>query len=161
MGETLFSELRASESVLTSAWFESLEDSILLCDESLVVLAANRAAAQLLQMPAGELVGRKADELLAPGSSTRRPLSPVPPARLEWKCEFQAPQGERRTLEVSGVAVRDHITGVEGWVVSMHRVGATGPPPDFIGRSAVTHELLEFVSRRWPVPVGRLRRIWR
>ena len=136
-----------SELVLTTAWFESIEDPMLLCDQSLVVLAANQAAAELLQTSAGDLIHRKADEVLAPA----KPVGPAPQqpplARLEWKCEFQVPQGERRTLEISGVALRDRLTGVEGWALSLHRIGAIDRPPEFIGSSAVAQEMLEFVSR--------------
>ena len=147
MGEISAGVLRVSESLLTSAWFESVENPMLLCDGSLVVLAANRAASQLLQLSSGELLYRKADEVLAPAIPPQPMPSQPRPARLEWKCEFHAPQGERCRLEISGIALRDHITGAEGWALSLHHVGAVGSPPGFIGRSAVTQELLEFVSR--------------
>jgi two-component system response regulator AtoC len=133
--------------VLTTAWFECMEDPILLCDRSLLVLAANRAAAQVLQVSAGELIHRRADELLAPAADTSAVSSEPPAERLEWRCEFQAPKGERRTLEVSGVALRDRLTGAEGWVLSLHHIGGIEAPPDFIGSSTVAQELLEFVSR--------------
>ena len=136
-----------SESLLATAWFESIEDAMLLCDRSLVVFAANRAASQLLQMPAGELLHRKADEVLAPlAVGGPVPVQP-PPARLEWRCEFQAPKGERRTLEISGIPLQDRVTGVEGWALSLHHFGILGAPPEFIGQSSVVQELLEFVSR--------------
>ena len=147
MGEISSYAPHASESVLTTAWFESMEDPMLLCDGSLMVLAANRAAAHLLQIPASELIRRKADEVLAPATLPGPAPSQPPPARLEWRCEFQAPRGERRTVEVSGTALRDHLTGAEGWVLSLHHLGGVEPPPDFIGCSAVAQELLEFVSR--------------
>lgn len=148
MGEiSSYTPPRGSESLLTAAWFESMEDPVLLCDRSLLVLAANRAATQLLQIPASELIQRRADEMLAPAAAVG-PISSQPPvAHLEWRCEFQVPKGERRTLEVSGVALRDHVTGVQGWVLSLHHIGAIDPPPDFIGSSTVAQELLEFVSR--------------
>ncbi|HLK48917.1 MAG TPA: sigma 54-interacting transcriptional regulator [Bryobacteraceae bacterium] len=147
MGEIAVDALRGSEVLLTTAWFESIDDPMLLCDRSLVVLAANRAAAQLLQMPAGELLCRKADEFLAPAAPAGPLPSPPAPARLEWRCEFQAPKGDRRTLEVCGVALQDRITGIEGWALSLHQLGAIPAPPEFIGHSAVVQELLEFVSR--------------
>src|SRR5581483_6028309 len=147
MGEISSYEPRASETLLTTAWFESMDDPMLLCDGSLVVLAANRAAARLLQVPASDLIRRKADEVLAPAAAAGPAPNEPPPARLEWKCEFQAAKGERRLLEVSGTALRDHGSGAEGWVLSLHHLGGIEPPPDFIGRSAVAQELLEFVSR--------------
>ena len=147
MGEPLVEGLGGSESLLTTAWFESIENPMLLCDRSLVVFAANRAAAQLLQIPARELLHRKADEVLAPAVLAGPvPVEP-PPARLQWRCEFQAPKGGRRTLEVSGIAVQDRITGLEGWALSLHHLGAVEAPPEFIGQSAAAVELLEFVSR--------------
>jgi transcriptional regulator with PAS, ATPase and Fis domain len=147
MGDISVDALRGSESLLATAWFESIEEAMLLCDRSLVVFAANRAAAQLLQIPAGELVHRKADEVLAPAALAGPvPIQP-PPARIEWRCEFQAPKGEPRLLEVSGIALQDRITGIEGWALSLHHLCAIDAPPAFIGQSAVAQELLEFVSR--------------
>ena len=147
MGDIGVEALGGSDVLLTSAWFESIDDPMLLCDRSLVVFAANRAATRLLQMSAGELLHRKADEVLAP-AATNGPL-PVqpPPARLEWRCEFQAARGDSCTLEISGVALQDRLSGVEGWALSLHDLGAIQAPPEFIGRSVVAQELLEFVSR--------------
>jgi two-component system response regulator AtoC len=135
------------ESVLTAAWFESVRDPMLLCDRSLMVVAANRAAADLLEISAGDLVHRKADEVLAPALPVAVAPQPPPPAGLEWKCEFQSSRGHTRTLEISGVRLKDRFTGAEGWVLSLQRVGGMEAPPDFIGSSAVIQELLEFVSR--------------
>ena len=136
-----------SETLLTSAWFESMEDPMLLCDPSLVVLAANQAAAELLQTSTGALLHRKADEVLSPAA----PLAPAPQmppaARLEWQCAFQPPEGAPRLLEISGVALRDRLTGVAGWALSLHHLGGAEPPPPFIGSSPAVQELLEFVSR--------------
>lgn len=147
MRDTAIAVPRGSESLLTAAWFESMDDAMLLCDRSLVVFAANRAAAQMLQVPAAELLYRKADEVLAPATYAGViPIQP-PPARLEWRCEFQASKGERRTLEISGIALQDRLTGAEGWALSLHHLGVVGAPPEFIGQSSVAQELLEFVSR--------------
>ncbi len=147
MGELSSGTLRGSESILATAWFDSLEDPMLLCDASLVVLAANRAAARLLQIPPAELIHRKAHEVLVPPAPLA--LASIQPhiARLEWKAEFQPPAAERCTVEVSGSAVRDPITGAEGWALSLHPIAALERPPDFIGSSAPAQELLEFVSR--------------
>jgi two-component system, NtrC family, response regulator AtoC len=147
MGDISVIAPRGSESMLTAAWFESIDDAMLLCDRSLVVFAANRAASRLLQTPAAELIHRKANEVLAPAVLAGPLPAQPPPARLEWRCEFQAPKGERRTLEISAVAVQDRLTGVEGWALSLHHLGIVGAAPEFIGQSAAAQELLEFVSR--------------
>ena len=147
MGDIAVDALRGSDVLLTTAWFESIDDPMLLCDRSLVVFAANRAATRLLHMTAGELLHRKADEVLAPiAIKGPLPIQP-PPARLEWRCEFQVPKGDCCTLEISGVALQDRLNGVDGWALSLHDLGAIAAPPEFIGRSAVAQELLEFVSR--------------
>lgn len=147
MGDSFGCALSPSESVLTNAWFDSMENPMLLCDGSMVVLSANRAAAKLLGLSSGELLHRRADEVLAPAVPPQASPSQPRPARLEWKCEFRAPQGEPCRLEVSGIAVHDQITGAEGWALSLHHVGGVGQPPNFIGKSAIAQELLEFVSR--------------
>jgi transcriptional regulator with PAS, ATPase and Fis domain len=117
----------------------------LLCDRSLVVLAANEAAVCSNFAAAGDLLHRKADEFLAPAASlVPKPAEPSP-ARLQWRSEFQAASGPR-ILEISGTALRDRTTGTEGWVLALHAIGGVEPPP-FIGQSAVVQELLEFVSR--------------
>jgi len=143
MGEIPRIALHGSESVLANAWFESMEDPMLLCDGSLVVVAANRSATQFLQSSASELINRRADEILAPGTNG----VPLPSDRLEWRCEVYPPRGERRIIEVSGIALHDHVTGVRGWALSLHRIGESDSPPEFLGRSPVAQELLEFVSR--------------
>lgn len=120
---------------------------MLLCDQSLVVLAANQAAADLLQTSAMDLIHRKADEVLAPAAQAGPALQMPPEARLEWRCEFQASQGERRMLEVSGTALRDRITGLEGWALSLHYIRGVQAVPEFLGGSVAVQELLEFVSR--------------
>ena len=79
MGELSSGTLRGSESILATAWFDSLEDPMLLCDASLVVLAANRAAARLLQIPPAELIHRKAHEVLVPPA----------PAGARWRVVSQ------------------------------------------------------------------------
>jgi len=145
MADTLSCAPPIAESVLTNAWFETIEDPILLCDRSLMVLAANDAAVRLLQTSAGDLLHRKADEFLAPAAS----LAPEPArptdARLQWRSELQAASGPR-IVEISGTALRDRMTGTEGWVLALQAIGGIDPPP-FIGQSAVVLELLEFVSR--------------
>ncbi|MBZ5579285.1 MAG: sigma 54-interacting transcriptional regulator [Acidobacteriia bacterium] len=137
----------SSESLLASAWFESIQDPMLLCDPSLVVLAVNQAAADLLQTSAEALIHRKADHVLAPAVPIAPTLQLPPDARLEWQCDFQAPLGDRRLLDISGVALYDRLAGVAGWALSLHRLGGAEPPPEFLGRSAAVQELLEFVSR--------------
>ena len=145
MSEISASAPAISEAVLTTAWFESIDAPMLLCDQQLVVLAANPAATALLQRSEGELLHRKADALFDP-SAAAIPKPNAPPApRLEWKCDFETPEG-RRTVAVSGIALKDRVTGVQGWALSLHPISADAPPP-FIGRSAVAQELLEFVSR--------------
>ena len=57
-------------SLMTAAWFETIADPMLLCDRELAVLAANPAAASLLETPAADLVLRKAQEVLAPITSS-------------------------------------------------------------------------------------------
>ncbi len=136
-----------SEALLTAAWFESTGHPMLLCDQSLTVVAANRAAVSLLQVPAQQLLRRKVDDILAPAV----PLAPAPAApaaaRLEWRSEFQATRGELHRLDVSGIPLRDQSTGAEGWAVFLQQSHGSTPVPNFIGRSAVVQELLEFVSR--------------
>ena len=133
--------------VLTSALFESLTDPMLLCDSGLVVVAANRAAAELLEMPAAALSGKNADELLP----SRVPVQPLDKstvsARLAWRCEFPAPRSGRLVLEVGAGLLPDHGSGPQGWVLTLAKTGDAQAPPDFIGRSPVVQELLEFVSR--------------
>ena len=133
-------------SLLTAAWFETIADPMLLCDRELAVLAANPAAASLLETPAADLVLRKAQEVLAPITSSV-PAPKRAAAYLEWTCEFRPPQGERRKLAVSGTALRDRLTGAEGWALSLHRIDGAESSAEFIGGSAVAQELLEFVSR--------------
>lgn len=136
-----------AESVLTAAWFESMRDPVLLCDRSLVVVAANQAAADLLETSTGNLLDRKADEVLAPAAPAGAAPQPPPGAGLEWKCEFQSARGRRHILEISGVPLKDRFTGAEGWVLSLQRAASFETPPDFVGSSTVIQELLEFVSR--------------
>ncbi len=137
----------SSGSLLTAAWFESIADPMLLCDRELVVLAANPAAARLLQTSAADLVHRKAQQVLAPVASAAPAPRRAATAYLEWTCEFRTPHGEQRRLSVSGTALRDRMTGVEGWALSLHMVGGIESSPEFIGGSAVVQELLEFVNR--------------
>ncbi len=123
-----------------------MAEPLLLCDAGLVVLAANKEAVALLKTPAAGIVQRNAEELLP-----RRVLADSRPpflahARLEWRSEFER-DGNRFTLEVSGTALRDEQSGVDGWVLTLKDLGAPPNAPDFLGRSAVTQELLEFVSR--------------
>jgi two-component system response regulator AtoC len=136
-----------AEATLTSAWFESMDNPMLLCDRSLVVLAANRAATGLLAIPSGDLVRRKVDEVLAPVAPMGPVPVPPPPARLEWRAELLTASGDRRALVVSGIPLCDQATGAEGWAVYLQGSTAVAALPEFIGRSGVSQELLEFVSR--------------
>src|ERR1700745_1172874 len=111
MGDLAIYASPASESVLSAAWFKSIGDPMLLCDRSWVVLAANQAAANLLDLPANDLLHRKADEVLAPAVPAAPSPQQPPPARVEWRCEFFTPQGVHRKLEISGMALRDGSTG--------------------------------------------------
>lgn len=128
------------DATLTAAWFESIRDPMMLCNRSLVVTAANRAASELLEIAAGELLQRKVNEILRPIG-----LAPIfrGPADLQWRCELPAGKGDRRTLDVSGVPFHDRATGAEGWAVSCRSLPAA---PEFIGRSAAAQSLRDTVS---------------
>ena len=80
---------------LTSAWFESLADPVLICerDDKTIVAANGAAAERLLGVPAAQLAGRAE----SPMSFTRCPARLYPPVtasgRMEWRCELHAPGG--------------------------------------------------------------------
>ncbi len=136
-----------SEAALTAALFENLTRAVLLCDESLTIRAANEAAAALLGIPAAQLAGRDANELLSwapapPPASDGAPFGPI-----DWRCELNLPGQRRRLLEVSGLLLQHRASGAQGWALALKSMGHGEQPPAFIGGSAVVQELLEFVSR--------------
>ena len=137
----------SSEFALTAAFFESVANPVLLCDPALTILAINEAASDVLGLPAAQLLGRKANEVLA-SRMAERPETPVPDAgRLQWRCRLEAPLGDPRVVEVSGTPLRDRQHGTQGWALTLKSGEQSDEPPRFLGRSAVVQELLEFVAR--------------
>lgn len=57
----------SGEYALTAAYLERIARPVLLCDPTMKILALNRAAAEALGLPANQLVGRRASDLLEPG----------------------------------------------------------------------------------------------
>jgi transcriptional regulator with PAS, ATPase and Fis domain len=135
-----------SEHTLTAALFENMAEPVLLCDQSLTIRAVNEAAAELLGIPASQLIGRSAWDALPQCQATAPDPPPPASGRLEWRSEFRAPGGRRRLLEISGVGLNHGRSGARGWALALN-VGQSLEPPAFIGNSAVVQELLEFVSR--------------
>ncbi len=138
-------EPRTTESTLTAALFENLQEPVLLCDRALTIRAANGAAAELLGVPAGRLIGKSADEVLA-GRPAPQPMD-ASVERLEWRCEWKTAGARRRPLEVSGRSLRAGRNELEGWALTLRAGGKVQEPPEFVGTSPAAQELLEFVSR--------------
>ena len=135
-----------SETVLIAALFDKLAEPILLCDGSLCIVAANNAARELLGIPAEDLVGRQADEVLPVRGAERHATPPGPRTSVEWRCEYLRAEGPCE-LEVSGTSLSHDCTRAEGWALRLRGLREGQSAPDFIGRSAAVQELLEFVSR--------------
>ncbi len=143
--QKLKSDAAASEIPLLYAYFNDAPEPLLLCDASLVILSANKSAENLLRIPAGEVAGRNAREVLPlgpPGDGIRAPQQPA----IEWRSTCER-DGRRCDIEVSGKALRGASAGAEGWLLVLQPLGLRQAPPEFIGHSPVTQELLEFVSR--------------
>jgi len=140
-------DARSIEFVLTTAMFRGAANPVVLCDGALAIVAVNDAAAALLGMPAGQLIGKPADEVLARGLVAGLHPPVTASGHLEWRCELHPPGGERRVLEVSGTFLEERERGVQGWALALKDIGQVEEPPHFVARSAAAQELLEFVSR--------------
>ena len=138
---------RGDPFALTAAWFEGLAEPVLLCDHLLYIVAVNQTAAELLGIPAGDLMGKKADGVLLHSQSGDFAPPAPNPGSLEWRCEIGSAGDKRRLLVVSGALLHDGGSSVRGWALSLKEIGPIEEPPHFVARSAVAQELLEFVSR--------------
>ena len=136
-----------SEALLRAAFFDNLPDPVLLCDREMMVLAANRAAAELLGEPPGELVNRNAKTLLPGSAHTSRPVVTEEP--LTWRSATESSR-EPQMLEVSGLFLNDPALAAQGWILTLREVGAGRDIPNFVGNSPLVQELLAFVARIAP-----------
>ncbi len=129
-----------------AAVFNGLEDAILLCDEGLVVLATNRVASELLRTAPRDLVGKHVCDILPGYRLPARDSGTSAPSHVQWRCQTHPAAGSR-ALEIVAVPLSDQQTGAEGWTLTLKCAGQAMVAPEFVGRSSIALELLEFTSR--------------
>jgi two-component system, NtrC family, response regulator AtoC len=132
---------RVDASGLSFELFEGLPDPIILCDDSLHVVNANRAARNLLARDDAP-IGKRADEILEgwPGAAALRN------GRHVWQSRLRAPAGAR-SVEVRCIRLAGGQNGVRGWALHLKNGRGAGDTAEFVGRSAAVQELLAMVSR--------------
>lgn len=133
---------RGSLNTLLSALFETLPEAMLLCDTSLSIMAANQAARDLLGTLISDWAGKRADEVLPSRDGIESPLH----AGLEWRSTLKR-LGKPYDIDVSGTPLQATNEDSEGWALVLKPLNPRHLPPEFLGSSSVTQELLEFVSR--------------
>ena len=121
-----------------------MPDPVILCDESLRIVSANRAARKLLGGDDAS-VGKRADEILEGGPSGER-TGVLHNEHHVWQSRMRTPGGAR-PVEVRGIRLGAGINGVRGWALHLKTGNGAGETLEFIGKSAVVRELLAMVSR--------------
>jgi transcriptional regulator with PAS, ATPase and Fis domain len=135
---------RVDESGLSFELFEGLPDPMILCDESLRIVTANRAARKLLG-GAHSPVGKRADEILE-GRPADAGTGALHSLQQVWQSRMRTPAGAR-SVEVRGVRLGAGRTGVKGWALHLKTGNGAEEAPEFIGKSSVVQELLAMVAQ--------------
>lgn len=137
------------ESGLSFELFEGMPDAIVLCDASLRIVRANRAARKLLGGESGA-VGRRADEILE-GGPPGAGLAYLGEEHHVWQSRMRTASGVR-PVEVHGIPLGGGRNGARGWALHLKTRNGAEDVPEFMGKSAAVQELLAMVAK---VAAGR------
>jgi two-component system response regulator AtoC len=132
------------ESGLSFELFESMPDSMILCDDSLRIVRANRAARKLLGGGNGA-IGKRVDEVLERGLPGGGAVDLENEHRV-WESRMRTASGGRR-VEVRGIRLGSGRSGARGWALHLKTRNGAEDALEFVGKSAVVQQLLAIVAK--------------
>ncbi len=140
-------------SQLLEAVFDQLSDALLMYDSNQVITGANRAAEQLLELSAQDLIGRSCRDVFRcsecdPACGVLVGLGELPKVP-QATVKLHLPQGTEKTVLVRTTQLHGENGELEGVVATIQDVSEEHEPhrQQIIAESPAMHELMRFVRR--------------